>query len=145
MANFISTYTPKQASTDKGVAYLWRLSSESGTARGDHKKRLRLTRVLVRERLYAERRAVIGADRPPPVLIRVLHVGRALWCAPRRTASPTLACFTGVADLHQFWIVLASMLRISGPPGLGRSSEWVLLVSMTINVVDPPGEPVTGP
>jgi hypothetical protein len=95
MANFISTYTPKQASTDKGVAYLWRLSSESGTARGDHKKRLRLTRVLVHERLYAERRAVIGADRPPPVLIRVLHVGRALWCAPRRTASPTpLAAIT---------------------------------------------------
>src|SRR5450759_2916244 len=28
-----------------------------------------LTSVLVHERLYNERRAVIGADRPPPVLI----------------------------------------------------------------------------
>ena len=44
------------------------------------------TIVLVQERLYAECRAVIGADRPPPVLIRVLHVGRAMECAPRCTS-----------------------------------------------------------
>jgi hypothetical protein len=32
--------------------------------------------------------------------------------------------------------VLAAMLLISGPPGLGRSSGWVVLTSMTLNVVD---------
>ena len=37
---------------------------------------------------------------------------------------------------HQFWTVLAAILLVSGLPGLGRAVGWVLLASMTVNVVD---------
>jgi alpha-1,2-mannosyltransferase len=81
------------------------------------------------------------------LLVAVL-VGMALWRGRQlnRSGLPVHAavlvgCATVAASPvswthHQFWIVLASMLLISGPPGLGRSSGWVLLVSMTVNVVD---------
>ena len=98
--------------------------------------------VLLRSGLPAPARPLLWLLLVAVLVVVALWRGRQL---DRRGLPVHAAVLVGCATLaaspvswthHQFWTVLAAMLLISGLSGLSRAAGWVLLASMTVNVVD---------